>query len=221
MKIPEPYFADIPEIGNLVMDYIILDYDYPLLFVCREETGRKLYLCVCCDTYKEQRWLITPTSEQILQEMLENRRTIREAFEEAKGLCCVAIWSQEAPKEQYKMLSAKEFEQGDLPEKGEFLDAEGEEYCGLRDYISTKRINYYAYAVRYNTILHFETFNTCVANTRMTARLLAYYKYLTQPEINVEKKVDYTESEPSNDEKIYDGKHSGIFNVYLWKTIAA
>lgn len=131
MRIPNPYFENIPIIGDLVMDYIIFEYDYPLLFICKTKGG-EYYLGDCCDTYKEQRWLLAPISIDSIQKLLRNRITIREAFVNAVGLCCVATWSTGDLHEKYKLIGANEFAPEDLPEEGEYIDAEDNEH---EDYI--------------------------------------------------------------------------------------
>ena len=35
MKIPKPYFRNIPLIGDLDVDFIIFQADYPVLFTCK------------------------------------------------------------------------------------------------------------------------------------------------------------------------------------------
>lgn len=131
MRIPSPYFENIPIIGDLIMDYIIFEYDYPLLFICKTK-DEEYYLGDCCDTYKEQRWLLAPISIEDIQKLLRNKITIREAFENAAGLCCVATWSTGDLHEKYKLIGANEFELEDLPEEGAYIDAEDNEH---EDYI--------------------------------------------------------------------------------------
>lgn len=45
MAIPSPYFKSVPDIGDLEMEQIIVDYAYPLLSVLRDKFGMR-YLCV-------------------------------------------------------------------------------------------------------------------------------------------------------------------------------
>ena len=131
MRIPNPYFKNIPQIGNLIMDYIIFEDSYPVLFVCKSDNNQ-LYLCDCCDTYYEQRWLIAPVTVQVLQNMLQDKITIREVFEKADGVCCVATWSKGDINEKYELLESKDFLEEDLPEEGAYIESEEDEY---EDYI--------------------------------------------------------------------------------------
>lgn len=132
MRIPNPYFKNIPFLGNLVMDYIIFEDGYPVLFVCKNDKNR-LYLCDCCDIYAEQKWLIAPVTLKVLRQMFENKITIREVFELAEGYCCVATWHKGDLHEKYEIISAGDFQSEDLPEKGAYIDAEDDEYA---DYIA-------------------------------------------------------------------------------------
>lgn len=113
------------------MDYIIFEYDYPLLFMCKTK-DEEYYLGDCYDTYKEQRWLLAPISIECIQKLLRNKITIQEAFEKAAGICCVATWSTGDLHEKYKLIGANEFEPEDLPEEGAYVGAEDNEH---EDYI--------------------------------------------------------------------------------------
>ena len=48
------------------------------------------------------------------------------------GLCCVVTWSTGDLHEKYKLIGANEFAPEDLPEEGEYIDAEDNEH---EDYI--------------------------------------------------------------------------------------
>ena len=132
MKIPNPYFENIPTIGNLIMDFIIYGDDYPVLFICRT-AGDKLYLCDCCSVYQIQKWLIAPMSIDRVESLLRNRITIRDCFEKASGNCCVATWQLGDMYEKYEIITADRFDERDLPEKNAYIDAGQGEY---EDYIS-------------------------------------------------------------------------------------
>lgn len=140
MRIPNPYFKNVPCLGDLVMDYIIYEYDYPVLFICKNGDSR-FYLCDCCDTYKEQRWLIAPITLERIEQLLGDKITIREAFENATGQCCVATWSIGELHEKYKIINSKEFLQEDLPEEGAYVEADEGEHQEYIECIKF-RINY-------------------------------------------------------------------------------
>ncbi len=59
MRIPSLYFENTPLYGDLYMEEILVDYDYPLLMVLQDVSERR-YLCMCFDTRGSQQWLITP-----------------------------------------------------------------------------------------------------------------------------------------------------------------
>lgn len=41
MSIPNPYFADTPLYGDLYMEEILVDYDYPLLMVLQDASKER------------------------------------------------------------------------------------------------------------------------------------------------------------------------------------
>lgn len=49
MIIPDPYFRDVPSIGNLYMETVLEEHDFPLLSVLKDSSGVR-YLCMCYDT---------------------------------------------------------------------------------------------------------------------------------------------------------------------------
>lgn len=139
MQLPDPYFKNVPVIGDLTLDYIIFEDECPILFVCKTAKNQ-LYLCDCCDTYQEQKWLIAPVTVSKLQQMLEDKITIREVFENAEDKCCVATWSRGDICEKYTILSAKHFLKEDLPEKGAYIEGEEGEYKEYLEFLRSQQV---------------------------------------------------------------------------------
>lgn len=131
MYIPNPYFTNIPQIGNLVLEHIFVEDGYPILFICSAKDN-KLYLCLCRDTYKIQKWIISEINVDILEKLIHKKISIFDAFKNHAGKAVLAFWSrQDGETERFKVLSScKEIASGDLPEKDFYYldDGESESY---------------------------------------------------------------------------------------------
>ena len=119
MYIPNPYFPNVPGIGDLILGHIIIADGYPILFVCRNET--KLYLCVCRTTHLKQKWALSETTFDILEAMARREISIAEAFRMANGVACIAIWSKENPVERYTVFPTSQLEDENLPDRSCYL----------------------------------------------------------------------------------------------------
>lgn len=120
MYIPNPYFSNVPSIGDLSLEYIFLENGYPVLFTCVSDN--RLYLCVCCDVYKEQRWLITPISTSGLLDVINGVRSVRSAFANETEVGCVAVWTKEDKQEKYSIIPCSDFANDDLPDDDLYLN---------------------------------------------------------------------------------------------------
>lgn len=133
------YFKNLQYIGDLKMSYIIFHYEYPILFTCTDKNNT-LYLCVCCEIRKEQRWIITQTNNEELLKMLEDKITIREAFINKKFNHYIVRYYGEGIKETCEKVKVEEIDILDLPTEGEYIEAEENEF---KDYIKELRATYY------------------------------------------------------------------------------
>lgn len=75
----EAYFKNVPGYGDLYMDRIILDYDYPLLSVLTDRNGGT-YLCICYDTRGRQRWIAVPAGPDVVRKLETDRIDLRTPF---------------------------------------------------------------------------------------------------------------------------------------------
>lgn len=133
MSIPNPYFKDVPDCGDLRMEQVIVDYVYPLLSVLKDDRGNR-YLCMCFDTRGTQQWLITPVSSSVLTGLLQNKTTLALPFEDPSTKKILVNMDYQTRAETFQVLDACQIPKEDLPETGEYLDAEPEEW---NEYIKT------------------------------------------------------------------------------------
>lgn len=124
MYIPEPYFKDIPIIGNLSVDFVFIENGYPVLFTCKNKDS--LYLCLCRTVIDEQKWILSEIDLTILEQLINNTMSVYSAFKAKMGHACIAKWRKDNPKEEYLVIHSDLIEDTDLPDKDLFLDGEDE-----------------------------------------------------------------------------------------------
>lgn len=125
MKI-ERIFRKIPAFENVVLDTILFESKYPVLFTCKN--GNDIYLFICCflnaDTAK---WIGTKTSYDMLIELLENKITIRNAFLGVTEEKIVIEYHGENV--ACNTIKSRDIQECLLPTAGEYMDAEDDEYA--------------------------------------------------------------------------------------------
>lgn len=131
MKYPTPYFKNVPQIGNLYLDYIFIEVECPILFTCKDE-NKKLYLCDCIDIVKEQEWIIVPTTKEKIVKLIKGEITLYNIFKIADGVGCKAYWNREEG-QRYHLVKSSELEDNELPD--EFLEFEEDEINEYLDYM--------------------------------------------------------------------------------------
>lgn len=127
MKIPEPYFKDVPVYGDLKMEQVIVEYVYPLLSVLKDRRENR-YLCMCFDTRGAQQWLAAPISKDKLICLLRDRITLDSPFKSCKKKVIFAVRNYETKTDSFQLLKAGEIPAENLPAPGEYLEAEEGEW---------------------------------------------------------------------------------------------
>ena len=124
MYIPVPYFKNVPKMGDLEMDNVFLENDYPVLFTCKNK--EKIYLCICRTVIEEQKWIVSEIDFEILQQLIENKISIYSAFKSNKGYCCIVRWKKSTQREEYTVIMSEFLSDEELPRPTVFLDDDGE-----------------------------------------------------------------------------------------------
>lgn len=120
MYIPKPYFPNIPQMGNLDLDYIFMEDGYPILFTCKN--GKSIYLCICRTLCPEQKWIISETNIEILRMMAKREISIKTAFKMMTGKSAIATWSKANLREAYSVFSTTDLSDSDLPRDSLYLN---------------------------------------------------------------------------------------------------
>lgn len=125
MKV-ENIFRNIPDFHNIVLDTILFESKYPVMFTCKNE--KDIYLFICCFvTADKAEWIGTKTTYDNLIELLENKITIRAAFlniTENK-----IIIDYDGKNVDYRVEKSCDIPENLLPTVGEYMDAEDDEYA--------------------------------------------------------------------------------------------
>ena len=105
------YFGEVRGIGKLGIEQIFYYMDEPILFTALDRNGKR-YLCGCCKLGTE--YLIVPAKNKTLKDLVANKITLRQAFQEPGTLAIT--WNGE------KTTVLDAIPEDMYPKKGAFLD---------------------------------------------------------------------------------------------------
>lgn len=122
----EKIFRRISGFENIILDTILFESKYPVMFTCKNNND--VYLFICCFVNEEEaKWIGTKTDYDTLIDLLENKITIRNAFlsiEEKK-----MIIEYNGQNVNWHIVDKKDIDKNLLPTDGEYMDAEDDEYA--------------------------------------------------------------------------------------------
>ena len=123
MYIPNPYFKNIPQIGNLILDYIFVEDGYPVLFTCVAD--ERIFLCVCRTLMPIQKWILSEIKLPDLERLIKNEISIKNAFKSyLEGKTCIVKWDKNVASEGYEVIPTSYLVDEQLPTQDVFLDDE-------------------------------------------------------------------------------------------------
>ena len=125
MFIPDPYFYNVPSIGNIKLVDIMLSETHPILFVGQAED--RLFIGICRSVTEKQKWALYETNEQILKEFKNGTIDLKQAIKAyPAGTSVVILWDKEIIKENYRVFVNVAHDVDSLPDNF-FLEKEEEE----------------------------------------------------------------------------------------------
>lgn len=125
MKI-EKILNKIPDFNNIILDTVLFESKYPVMFTCKN--GNDIYLFICYQVNAEKiAWIATKTTYENLIDLLENKITIRDAFLDITE--DKIMISYNGQKVDYKTVKKGDIPDDFLPAAGEYMDAEEDEYA--------------------------------------------------------------------------------------------
>lgn len=133
------FLNKIDDVGVLYIDQVFLEFEkIPILFSCVDESDN-LYLCLCSEIRKIQRWIISPIDNTLLIDMLKDKITIYEAFiNSVESKLVIEYNKQNEGQLKIEKVKFSSLTQYDLPDEGEFLEDE-ESFCDYIKKLETKR----------------------------------------------------------------------------------
>lgn len=137
MKIPKPYFTNVPHVGDLEFYYAFYMLERPILFICKD-ANNNVYLCSCCELYPELQWVIAKISIQEILSLIDNKLSLFDIFQSSENKW-VAEWKEGDLTE--RIYEVNLFDDDMLPDKGEFLDAEDGEFNDVASVLLAENID--------------------------------------------------------------------------------
>lgn len=139
MKIKkESYFKSVPNIGDLNLLEVFLDFEnIPVLFLCAD-SQHSLYLCLCSEIRKIQTWTISKITADVLVDMLKDNITIYQAFAMIDEYKYLAKYTKEDGI-SYKAVKFENIPVENLPDQNEYLENE-ENFKSLIEELSLQEI---------------------------------------------------------------------------------
>lgn len=122
----EKIFRKVSAFSGIILDKILFESKYPVLFTCKKDDDIYLFIC-CMVSASKAEWIGTKTDYDTLIGLLENKITIREAFlsvAEEKYLL-----KYDGSEVFYTETKAENIPDELLPSAGEYMDAEEGEYA--------------------------------------------------------------------------------------------
>ena len=106
--------------GVLEQEMILLHLDVPVLFVCRNEAGRK-FLTLCLDE-EEGCYIMAELVDNDIVQMLEKQCTIEETFRKSRNnVMYMTTYNLEKKRFDVEVIQVDDVLDEDLPDKGAFF----------------------------------------------------------------------------------------------------
>ena len=119
------YFNNIADIGSLYLDYVFNYFENePIIFTCISEYG-KIYLCLCSEIRKEQKWIISPCDIFIIKKLIDKEIDIFHALSNYNKVILVVLAQDGSERSEW--IDVNEINEFDLPEKNCFLKCDSKE----------------------------------------------------------------------------------------------
>ena len=122
----ENIFRRIPDFRSIVLDKILFESKYPVMFTCKN--NKDVYLFICClTTANKVEWIGTKTTYDNLIRLLENKITIRDAFLNITEDKIIIDYN--GKNVEYRIEKRSNIPDNLLPTADEYMDAEDDEYA--------------------------------------------------------------------------------------------
>ena len=121
MIMNKKYFTNIVGDLQLIMEYVFIEYERPILFLCKEEKSEEKFLCLCYECRQVQKWILARVDEDIVYDMACGERSVRQAFLDGQEWILVEY---DGTEEKSRKITDKELfsNAGILPDEDVALD---------------------------------------------------------------------------------------------------
>lgn len=128
IKIPNPYFSNVPGVGDLELCDIFYALERPILFLCKDNNNQ-LYLCSCCKLYPRLEWIISSIEPEIVIDLIDDKILIAKALSKGEKKF-FAVWEQGDACE--RIQSVKKYDDTMLGDDDDYLDVEDGEFDDIK-----------------------------------------------------------------------------------------
>lgn len=141
--IPNPYFSNVPDLGDLELDYVVVENECPIVFFCKDKQD-KLYFCNCVTMQNIQKWVITEIERKTIIKYFKGLISNYEIFKNSHHKVYVVTWNYGYKSENYKIVSSANVSDDDLPPKDSYLCADPGEYDDYIEILDNRSKNNYS-----------------------------------------------------------------------------
>ena len=120
------YFKNIPEIGDLTLDYVFAESDCPIIFTLKDKKN-KLYFCVCTLMTGRQVWVLRQVMPKEISRYINNEISSYDLFKKYHGGIYVLSWNYGYKQEQCDIFSSVLVPDEVLPQKDVYFYGSTEE----------------------------------------------------------------------------------------------
>lgn len=120
------YFKAVPEFGDLNLDYVFFDEQYPILFTAVNKKN-ELFIVLNFETRGYQKWLISKTDYLNLMYMIYNQIPMVDVFKNDTHKKCIAVWDYTNKAMSYEIVEFANIDPIDLPASDFYFEADKEE----------------------------------------------------------------------------------------------
>lgn len=133
-KMSDAYFKDVKSVGDLYIDHILYEFEgEPIVFICRDEVNRDMYLSLCSEIRFGQKWVLVKSTVDVLRSLIYRKTDIAGVFLAAEEV--IVITMDLEGNERSEIKKTDEMDRFDLPEEGLMIRCDEE---SARIYLRSK-----------------------------------------------------------------------------------
>ncbi len=106
---------------QLYIDIVLVHFDVPLLFICKDEIGKK-YLVECIDEEKEM-YILSPIDDDTILNLINKEITMRDSIKQGKNHRVIKVeYNFKSKSFEEKDITSDELHNDELPDEGAYLE---------------------------------------------------------------------------------------------------